>query len=952
MHQFLVLAISGLVSGALYSIMATGLVLGYTTSGIFNLAQGAIAFSIAFTYLELRADFPVGVAAAISVFVVAPCLGLLLDRLVLRRLSAAPEMARIVGTIGIAIALPALLLFVLTEIDNFGHTILPGLGQGSTAASLGPAPPASWKIGPAPVNSDQVIILGAAAVTGLGLWWLVRRTRIGLEMRAAVDRRYLAELRGVDVGRSSRVAWVTSTTMAGVVGVVGGILLGLTTDPYTVLLFSAAAAAVIGRFRSIPLAFFGGLFLGLAQNLVAGYADTGFLANVQGLNSSVPFIVLLLGLVVMGRDRVRSAGIAATSGGAEYIAVRSGTWRSKVGWGVAGGAVLLFTFVLADNFWASIMAVGFIYATIYLSFVIVTGLGGMISLAQAAFVTLSPLFAGWFATSFGLPFLAAAAVAVVIGVLAGVVVALPALRLDGLSLALATLALAYLCADLVFLVPSVNNSTSGWTIPQPKIWFINTTHPRQFAVLAVLVVVVVTVLIRNFERSPSGRSVLAVRGTLVGARASGINPVWSKLVVFAFSAGVAGIGGILLAVYLGEIQTDTTPVLTGLLWVTIAITIGIRRPVGAIIAGLSTSIFPQLISYATKPTYIPTILFGLGAVQLAASPDGVLAQNARQFRALQAKWQHRRQRSTTPSGEVTAPVSDRPASEKVVASPPAGAAPISAGRPMAEGSENLALELRRVCAGYEGTEVLHEIDLRLAKGSITALLGANGAGKSTLCQIVGGLMDPTKGSVHFDGIPVRAKTAHDRANDGVYVAPEQRGIFPGLTVDENVSIWLMRDSEREALYGRFPQLKSRRKQLAGSLSGGEQQLLTLAPAFVRLPKVFVADELALGLAPLVMAEMVELLVQLKKQGVTVLFAEEKIRRDIAIADVVAVIDLGRIVWTGSYADMDAGQIAATYLGSERSAASNRRREQSADDDGVVLTKVSKSAAPHGTVEQG
>ncbi len=155
---------------------------------------------------------------------------------------------------------------------------------------------------------------------------------------------------------------------------------------------------------------------------------------------------------------------------------------------------------------------------------------------------------------------------------------------------------------------------------------------------------------------------------------------------------------------------------------------------------------------------------------------------------------------------------------------------------------------------------------------------------------------------------------HERARSGVLLIPEARGIFPGLTVEENLAVLLASSEDRDKAYERFPILGERRKQAAGLLSGGEQQMLSLAPALARPPKVFVADEPTLGLAPLAAEEVIDAIRELRDMGSAVLLVEEKAREVMELADTVAFMELGKIVWVGPRSEADADRLTAAYLG--------------------------------------
>ena len=225
-----------------------------------------------------------------------------------------------------------------------------------------------------------------------------------------------------------------------------------------------------------------------------------------------------------------------------------------------------------------------------------------------------------------------------------------------------------------------------------------------------------------------------------------------------------------------------------------------------------------------------------------------------------------------------------------------------------------ALELVNVRASYGLVEALHGIDLSVPRGEITALLGPNGAGKSTTCAVASGLLPATHGTVRLDGEDITALRSHRRARRGVVLAPEARGIFSGLTVRENMQLWLSNPEDRELCCDRFPILGERQNQLAGNLSGGEQQILTLAPLLAHPPEVLIADEPSLGLAPLIVNQILELFIEFKERGVALLLVEEKARDVLEIADSVAFISLGHITWHGPRSEVDHDQLDAAYLG--------------------------------------
>ena len=209
------------------------------------------------------------------------------------------------------------------------------------------------------------------------------------------------------------------------------------------------------------------------------------------------------------------------------------------------------------------------------------------------------------------------------------------------------------------------------------------------------------------------------------------------------------------------------------------------------------------------------------------------------------------------------------------------------------------------------------MSLEVAAGSVVALLGPNGGGKTTLLNVCAGTLAPTAGEVRFDGEPVTLVSADGRARRGMCTVPEGRGIFPNLSVRENLlmatQVGVPMNRIEEVAIAQFPRLGPKRKQLAGTLSGGEQQMLALARAFATDPKILLLDELSLGLAPIVVAELYEKVRELASGGLSILLVEQFARTALPIADAAAVVLQGVIAHQGSPAEMEEA-LSASYLG--------------------------------------
>ncbi|HXW31716.1 MAG TPA: ATP-binding cassette domain-containing protein, partial [Acidimicrobiales bacterium] len=717
------------------------------------------------------------------------------------------------------------------------------------------------------LNSDQVAVFIVAAAAAASLWALLRRTRVGLEMRAVVDREALAGLRGVNAARTSGTAWVLSMVLAGFGGVLIAPLFTLNDEIFTLVVLGSLAAVVLGGLRSLPVAFAGGLALGIVQNLVAGYTSLlpNFIANLTGLRDAVPYLlVIVLGLVI-GRDRSRrAASIADEHPRPDHRRGMSAT-RRRLPWAIFTIALIGFSmqwlhisWLRADSYDQTVIAQSLATAVIFLSFVVVTGMGGMVSLAQATFATAGGFAAGWaltrdwginlplIATHGHLNFVWAALIATVVGAALGAVIALPATRLGAVYLAVWSLAAAFFFSLVVFSFNSIGKGQLGWAIRAPTLnvaglnWLhhlITREHGHfDFSNLAdqillfLVVFGLVTGVIHCLMRSASGRAILAVRSSQVAAEASGIRANRTKVTMFAFAAAIAALGGVILSLFSLAASTSTAPPEIGLYWLALAVLFGIRRPGGALIAGLAlgagTAIFHWIASglpggavYAlvTSPYFLP-MLFGLGAINLAQEPDGALAFAGQQRLTKRREKQRRAHEAAVDHAGAelithAAGPAPRTRAGRDGTTPPAG-----------------ALGLTDIVAGYDGVEVLHGVSVAVGPGEIMALLGANGAGKSTLCAVAAGLVAPTRGTVTFKGTDLTHAPTHARARAGLLLAPEGRGVFPGLSVEENLALLLRTPELRARAYARFPVLAERRRQAAGLLSGGEQQMLSLAPA--------------------------------------------------------------------------------------------------------------------------
>ena len=640
MGQFLAYAVPGIPFGCSFAIVAVGLVLTYRATGVFNFAFGAQAYVSAYVYALLIAHglgkWP---AFMLSVVVLAPALGLAFNHLLFRHIASWNVTAKMVSSLGLLVALPELLQII------FGPTAPPA----PPALLLNPLT-TYVHLGSTPVDGTELATFVVTVVAVAALTVLLQGTSFGLTMRAAVESRRLLQLDGVNSDRVVAVAWGLSSLMAGLAGVLLAPLSPLlSSNDFGILLVAGIAAAALGSLQSIPLALVGGLLLGVVEGLASGYFSPSSVWHT-GLLPAIPFVMLVVLLVTLPGMRHLDEStdpLAAVDPPPPppITATRSPQIDRLI---KRGGRVLLVLALVSvltwvPGNWVFTLATGLTFSMIFLSITMITGLGGQLSLCQATFAGVGAFAVGQMALHWGLPVLGAAVLAAAVAALVGAVAALPALRLHGLPLALLTLALALLFDNSIFPYSWAGGPSTGLTVPRPQIGSLNTAtdSTRSFFVVALVVLVLCAALVKLVQRGTTGRFLGAMRGSPVGAASIGINLSATKILVFALSAGLAGLGG----AFYGSLQQVVSPndfnYQYSLIFVVVVVTTGVATVEGAIQAGMGFVVVQQLLSYL--PTRLGSgsltaLLFALGALTYAAHPEGVVEYQKR--RATQ--WVERR----------------------------------------------------------------------------------------------------------------------------------------------------------------------------------------------------------------------------------------------------------------------------------------------------------------------
>ncbi|MDP9092362.1 MAG: ABC transporter permease [Actinomycetota bacterium] len=601
MNAFLSFTFAGLFTGAAYAIAASGLVLTYTTTRVFNLGHGAIGMVMAFVFWQLtvKDHMPRLVAALLIVLVIAPLMGVVLERMMMRGLGDAPVSVSLVVTIG---------LFVL----------LIGIAQQVWPATSGRAPVAPFfgskaiTIGTFRLSYHFLLTIVLSVIVAAGLYVLLNRTRVGTSMRAAVDNRELLALFGANAGRVSRASWAVGSSLASLAGILLVSYVGLDYYQLTFLVINAFAAAMLGRLQSLPLTFLGALILGLGQAYFVGYLPTTTFFN--GLQASLPAILLFVVLLFVPQVRLRVGQIKGILSAPVPTARRA----LEVGVAVIVAAAVIVPMLSQTNIQRGGLALTF--ALVMLSLVLLTGYGGYLSLAQASFMGIGAAVVAKLNTSSPL----AVILAVLITAAVGALVALPVLRLTGLYLALATLAFAFMMDSMVFQANFMFGFNGSLNAKRMSLFGYDFGSSGAYLILIVVVFVIVSLALLVLRRGPIGRLLVAMRDSPAACGTLGLNQRWFRVGLFATSAGIAGLGGALLAGMRETISAlDFGALQPGLLLLLIAVACGVTSMSGALLGGMALMLLPVLESQFKSLGGLEFLIIGVGAVSLGRDPNGI-----------------------------------------------------------------------------------------------------------------------------------------------------------------------------------------------------------------------------------------------------------------------------------------------------------------------------------------
>ncbi len=884
--QFLLL---GLGLGGVYALIAQGVVLVYRGSGVLNFAHGAMGAIGAYAYFEaVEAGVPQG--AAVVIGVAASALGgALTYLLVMRWLRTSSPVTRLVATLGVLAVVQQALI----------------LEYGTTSTFVDPILPANvWTFfSGVTVPSDRIYILLVACVLTVALWLVFRFTRFGWATVAVAENERATATMGWSPEVIAVANWSLGAALAGLAAILILPILGLSVVPLTLLIIPALATALVGGFRSFPLALAGGLAIGVAESELTRYVSD------PGWATSVPFLVIVVVLALRG-DALPLRGEAL------FRLPRVGTGRVPIWIPVAAFLLGWWWIGASDATGALVLASTFAIALVMLSLIVVTGYAGQLSLAQFALAGMGAFVAGRLADVAGWPFPVVVVIGVAVALPIGVLVALPALRTRGISLAIATFGLALAIERIVLGNSDFTGGFAGTVVDRPTLfgWEIDSLlQPKRYALVCLVALLVVVVMVANLRRGPAGRRLLAVRANERAAVALGISAVRAKLFAFALASAIAALGGILFAFRSSQIDFSPFNVNASINAVVFTVLPGIGFLASSVLSAAAQpgNLLPHLFSELDWDRYFQLVGGLLLIVTIIKAPDGALDPVFRQLRHLAAwarrtmPWLPRRRPAVAPSDPKRAPV------------PPA------------------RLHARGISVHFGGVRALQDVAIEVEPGTVTGLIGPNGAGKTTLIDVLSGFTAPDEGTVELDRVDITHQSPRRRSLAGLGRSFQHLELFEDMTVGDNLRVagdprsWVLYLSDlfrprraplppaaRAAIedFGLADDLD----KLPSALPHGRRRLVGIARAVAGQPSILFLDEPAAGLDERQRRELGLLVRRLAQDwGIAVLLIEHDVPLVTSVCDRVVALDFGRVIASGTPAQVIATPaVVAAYLGAD------------------------------------
>jgi branched-chain amino acid transport system permease protein len=594
MSSFIAYTIFGLFSGAAYAIAASGLVLTYSTTRVFNIAHGAFGMLLSFLFWDfsVKQGLPIWLSLILVLFVVAPAIGWFISRFVARNLGDAPVSVGLVITVALLVGCIGVATFVYKPETRAVPFFLPDK---------------SFSLGETVITAHQLITILTSMVVALALYVLLTRTRIGTAMRASVDNPELLKLFGGKPDQVASLAWMIGISLAGLGGILLVAQVGLDTYSLTLLVINAYAAAMLGRLKNLPLTFVGAMGLGLLTSYAPVYLpQEGIIGSVDNV---VPALFLFLVVVAMPQAQLRIGQVKG------MVSAPLPSLPKALGWSAA--LLVGVALVAGSAAEANLLLVGIAatYAIVMLSLVLLTGYGGHVSLAQFTFAGVGALAYAKLdePNLFGLVMSALIAAGV------GALVALPVIRLTGLYLALATLAFASIMDKMVFQADFAFGFNGTLSAERLSILGTSFTSTGGYVFVMAVFFVLMALTLLLVRRGVIGRMLIAMRDSPAACGTLGLDMRWFRVGLFAASAGMAGLAGGLYAGLRQTVGAAEFQFFNSLPLLLLAVVFGVTSVTGAAMGGAGLML---LYNYPDSQAVL-FIVLAIGAVLLGRNPNGL-----------------------------------------------------------------------------------------------------------------------------------------------------------------------------------------------------------------------------------------------------------------------------------------------------------------------------------------
>jgi len=903
--QVILFILLGLASGALIAGLAAGVVVTYRGSGIINLALGGYAMLAGYAFWALNTGqlgFTLAKAPALIVSLVFLELVVgVIELGLFRPLRNSAPLGKMVASLGVLLTLQAAMLLAFTTLPHLEPQVLPQ----QTVRMLGGVVPIDRFI------LSGIVIVAAAVIAATYRW-----SRFGVATRATSENEVSGMLRGLSPTKLALTNSLIAALIAGIVGIIAAAITELDTSTLPLQIVPALAAALLAGLTSITVACVAGFGIGVLFSLITWMSSMSWFpttagAPIPGVPDLLTLLIIIAAMYLRGA-RLPGRGQLVERGLPEVPRPKR---LASIALPLALACAVALV-VLPYDFRQALVnsEIGVVMA---LSLVVITGFVGQISVVQLSLAGVTGFAISRLATDHGVPFPWAPLVGIVAAVALGLVTAVSALRVRGVSLVIVTLAGAVAISNFYFNNSQLGGASSGSPVPNLEFLGVNLSPSASFRGLdgnipspvfgwvALVITLLLCLMVGYVRRGGFGLRMLAVRSNERASAAAAVSPRNVKLIAFGISSFIAGVAGALYAYSSGSVSAGSFDAVTSLSLIAFAYVGGIALISGAVFAGLISA--QALLPYALEKWFGVNgnyaLLFGgvVLIITLLQNPEGVMGTLYKKT--------HRRQPIAPPAS--TGPTATLPA--------------VRPARP-ARAVARPVLATEGVSVDFGGVHALRNVSFDVAEGELVGLIGPNGAGKTTFVDAVTGFVTAS-GRVLLDGRDLRGLPAHARAGLGLARTWQSSELFDDLLVEENLAVAQERAPAWKIAFRTRTDQAAINETLAlfdldwaakaspGDLSQGHRKLVGVARALAAKPRLLMLDEPAAGLDSGESEALGAHLRAIADGGQSTLLIDHDMGLVLSICDRVVVLEFGELIANGppDVVRRDSRVIAA-YLG--------------------------------------